>query len=182
MTSFRRFLCFFHFWSIWGYFWGFCVAFRTVRGRWTGSRLFDSRLYSSQVLVILVGHTLGFVFQSRGGLGAPRHPGWRWVIFDDSYPHYIDPSDLHSEVRIWKFWKIKKFAPKKKMKCDNNSSYELQDGIYGLQGTPCHALWFIRWHFSDFENSKQWINYFMILMFFTTKKKFCNVSKKLIKP
>ena len=35
---------------------------------------------------------------------------------------------------------MKKFAPTKKMKCDNNSIYELQDRIYGLQGTPCHVL------------------------------------------
>ena len=43
------------------------------------------------------------------------------------------------------------------MKCDNNSIYELQDQVYGLLGTPWHALYSICWHFSNFENSMQTI-------------------------
>ena len=40
------------------------------------------------------------------------------------------------------------------MKCDNNSIYELQDGIYMAHKVPLGMLYDnIRWHFSDFKNS-----------------------------
>ena len=69
------------------------------------------------------------------GLGAPQlELGGFWRIL----PLYIDPVNSESGVKVWNFSKIKKLAPTKKMKCDNNSIYELQDGIYGLQ--YCHIL------------------------------------------
>ena len=52
----------------------------------------------------------------------------------------MDHAHFESEVKIQKLSKIKKFAPTKKMKCDNNSIYELQERIYNLWGTPCLAL------------------------------------------
>ena len=88
-----------------------------------------------------------------GGLSAPPAPRLKLSDFWRYLPPLIDPVKLESGVKIWNFWKTKKFAPKKKMKCDNNSIYELQDQLFSLQGTSGPYLSTTRWHFSNFKNS-----------------------------
>ena len=52
-----------------------------------------------------------------------------------STPTKSTPGIQNLKLEFKNFEKIKKFALKKKMKCDNNSIYELQDQLLGLQGT-----------------------------------------------
>ena len=75
---------------------------------------------------------------------------------------------------------MKKFAPKKKMKCDNNSIYKLQDRVYmASTGYPSDQLYdFFDDIFLNFENSLQWINYFPFFTFFNEKIFFLQSQQK----
>ena len=76
-----------------------------------------------------------------GGLRRPPGPPVREREFLMILTPTISTLLIHNlKSKLKNFEKLKKFAPTKKMKCDNNSIYELQDGIYGSQVTPWHAL------------------------------------------
>ena len=149
MTSFWRFLCFFAFWSFLVQFCFFLQKFKNGGRVLTRIFRFDSRLCFLQVFVILDVLLANSGCHRLGGLSAPGPPvGVGWFL---TIPTPLNHSQ--SEVKIEKSWKLKKFAPQKKMKCYNNSIYKLQDRLFSLQGTSRPYLWNIWWHFSNFKNS-----------------------------
>ena len=171
---------FFRFSVIFGEISVFLQKFKNGKKCPTRTYRFDSRLCSPQVFTILVAPLVIHGCHRPGGQSAP--PGSRLELAN--FWQYLPPLNRPPWFTFWsqnlKILKIKKIAPNKKMKCDNNSIYELQDSIYSSQGTPWHALWFIRWHFLDFKNSLQTIDYFMILTFLQKKKKSAKSAEKFL--
>ena len=135
MTSFWRFLCFFAFRSFLVKFRFFCKNSKTAKG--VRPELIDSivdcNLHSFSQFWSHLCHP---GCHRPGGQSAPRAPRLELANFWQFLPPLNRPPWFTIWSQNWKILKNKKVCSQKKMKCDNNSIYELQDGIYSSQGTP----------------------------------------------